>query len=154
MSADGTRLGRQEIYAEVLEEAAGALWNMAMLDETQIHYSELPGGSLEECKHHLQKIVVSVDPATTSNEESDMTGIVVAGVDINGIGYILEDATFQGTPQQWGYKAVELFDKYSADCIVYESNQGGDMVKYTLQIASEEFYGVKEAVPLRSVHAS
>lgn len=144
---EGTRLGRQELYAEILEEAAGALWNMEMLDNAQIYETDLDLNSLVQ-------IVVSVDPATTSNEESDMTGIVVAGVDVNGTGYVLEDATFQGTPKQWGYKAVELFDKYKANYVVYESNQGGDMVKYTMQLASEDFYGSPDAVPLRGVHAS
>lgn len=144
---EGTRLGRQELYAEVLTEAAGALWSMEMLDKAQIHSDEVPWDDLVQ-------IVVSVDPATTANEESDMTGIVVAALDIRGTGYVLEDATLQGTPKQWASKALELYEKYKANFIVFERNQGGDMVRYTLEIAAEEKYGSSDAVALRGVSAS
>lgn len=144
---EGTRLGRQELYAEVLEEAAGALWSVELLDKAQIHESELPGESLEESLKHFQRIVVAVDPAISSNEESDMTGIVVAATDINGTGYILEDATDQYTPSAWSKKVVELYYKYGADRIVAERNQGGDMVRHTIETEDP-------TVPLRLVHAS
>lgn len=144
---DGTRLGRQELYAEVLMEAAGALWSMELLDKAQIHEHDLPGGSIEEAKNQFQRIVVAVDPAITANEESDLTGIVVAATDVNGIGYILEDATEMYTPAQWAAKVIELYYKYGADRIVAERNQGGEMVRHTLQ--SED-----PTVPIRLVHAS
>ena len=148
---EGTRLGRQELYAEILEESAGALWSMGLLDKSQIHKSEVPriDPDLDEFEGNLnlQRIVVAVDPAITSNEESDMTGIVVAGIDVNGIGYVLEDATGNYKPAEWAQKAIDLFYKYKADRIVAERNQGGEMVRHTLQTEDP-------SVPLRLVHAS
>ena len=138
---EGTRLGRQELYAEILNEAAGALWSMEMLDRAALQPNEVP--DIET----MQRIVVAVDPAITSNEESDMTGIVVAGLDANGHGVVFEDATDQYTPSGWANKAVELFYKYKADRIVAERNQGGDMVRHTLETEDSN-------VPIRLVSAS
>lgn len=135
---EGTRLGRQELYAEVLEEAEGALWNTDMLDNASIKHDELP---------HLNRIVVSIDPAVTSNAESDMTGIVVAGIDVNGVAYVLGDYTEKLSPQGWAAKAISLYHQYQADRIVAEANQGGDMVKTTL-------HGEDETVPVKLVRAS
>jgi len=135
---EGTRLGRQELYAEVLEEAEGALWNTEMLEKAEIKYEDVP---------HLNRIVVSLDPAVTSNKESDMTGIVVAGIDVNGVAYVLGDYTDRLSPQAWASKAIELYHKHQADRIVAESNQGGDMVKTTL-------HGEDETVPVKLVRAS
>lgn len=144
---EGTRLGRQELYAEMLEEAEGALWTTEVLDKA---LREDMGKSREErleFSKTLSRIVVAIDPAITSNEESDMTGIVVAGVDVNGHGYIIEDCTGKYTPQGWAAKAISLYNEYSADRIVAERNQGGEMVRSTL--TSED-----ETVPIRLVHAS
>lgn len=135
---EGTRLGRQELYAEVLEEAEGALWTTEILDKCLIEDRDLPV---------FNRIVVSVDPAVTANEESDMTGIIVAGVDVNGVAYVLEDATDQYLPAQWARKAIELYNKYTADRIVAERNQGGEMVRHTLHTEDD-------TVPVRLVHAS
>lgn len=135
---EGTRLGRQELYAEVLEEAQGALWNTDMLDACTIKREDVPD---------LTRIVVSIDPAVTANKESDMTGIVVAGIDVNGIAYVLGDYTDRLSPQAWAAKAIELYHKYEADRIVAEVNQGGDMVKTTI-------HGEDETVPFRAVRAS
>src|SRR6056297_1399639 len=137
---EGTRLGRQELYAEVLEEAAGALWSVEMIDKCQEYPEDV---DLES----LQRIVVAVDPAVTSNAESDMTGIIVAGIDINGHGHVLEDATEQLTPSGWAKKVVELYHKYGADRIVTERNQGGEMVRHTIETEDN-------TVPIRLVHAS
>lgn len=140
---EGTRLGRQELYAEVLNEAAGALWNREILDKCDASHIDDPLKFSET----LARIVVSIDPAITANAESDMTGIIVAGVDVNGTAYVLEDATGKFSPEQWGSIAVELYYKYKADRIVAERNQGGDMVRHTLRT-------VDETVPLTLVHAS
>jgi len=121
---EGTRLGRQELYAEVLEEAQGALWTTQMLDSCSIKHEDLPD---------FTRIVVALDPAVTSNAESDMTGIVVAALDVNGIAYVLGDYTDRLSPQGWASKAVELYHHYGADRIVAEKNQGGDMVRTTLE---------------------
>lgn len=135
---EGTRLGRQELYAEVLEEAEGALWTTDMLDKASVRHDDLP---------HLNRIVVALDPAITSNAESDMTGIVVAGIDVNGIAYVLGDYTERLSPQGWASKAISLYHQYSADRIVAERNQGGDMVRRTLEVEDE-------TVPIKLVHAS
>jgi phage terminase large subunit-like protein len=140
---EGTRLGRQELYAEMLEEAEGALWTTDVLDAA---LDETIEDRVEFAKT-LQRVVISIDPAITSNEESDLTGIIVAGLDINGTGYILEDHTGRYTPQGWAAKAISLYHEFSADRIVAEKNQGGDMVRTTL--TSED-----ETVPIRLVHAS
>lgn len=137
---DGTRLGRQELYAEVLDEASGALWTRELLSKCEVDDPL----ALSET---LARVVVSVDPAVSSNAESDMTGIVVAGMDINGVCYILHDATERYTPEGWAAKAIELYHLYGADRIVAERNQGGEMVRYT-------FKTVDETIPIKLVHAS
>jgi phage terminase large subunit-like protein len=139
---EGTRLGRQELYAEILEEAEGALWTTETLDNALYEPQDR-----DDFIRSLQRIVVSVDPAITANAESDMTGIIVAGIDVNGAGYILEDATERLSPQGWASKAISLYNKYSADRIVAERNQGGEMVRRTLEAEDE-------TVPIRLVHAS
>ena len=156
---EGTRLGRQELYAEILDEAAGALWNRKMVDDAQFDLPEdciVKGedgisvdfdASRKEFAKSLVKVVVSVDPATTANEESDLTGIMVAGIDINGNAYILEDATDRYMPEQWAAKAISLYNDYEADLIVAERNQGGEMVRSTLRT-------VDDTVPIKMVHAS
>jgi len=135
---EGTRLGRQELYAEILDEASGALWNRTLLASCEIEPEDVPD---------LNRIVVSIDPAISSNAESDMTGIVVAGVDINGKAYVLADHTERYTPQEWASKAIELYHEYEADRIVAEKNQGGDMVRHTLHTEDP-------TVPIKLVHAS
>lgn len=135
---EGTRLGRQELYAEVLEEAQGALWNTEMLEKAEFNHDNLPD---------LTRIVVAIDPAVTANKESDMTGIVVAGIDVNGIAYVLGDYTEKLSPQGWAAKAISLYHKYQADRIVAEVNQGGDLVKRTLEVEDE-------TVPVKMVRAS
>jgi phage terminase large subunit-like protein len=139
---EGTRLGRQELYAEIMDEASGALWNRQLLEKCEV---DVPDPV--EFAEKLARVVVAIDPAVTSNAESDMTGIVVAGIDISGNSFVLEDATDRYTPEQWATKAVDLYFKYSADRIVAERNQGGDMVRHTIQT-------VNEVIPIRLVHAS
>lgn len=135
---EGTRLGRQELYAEILDEASGALWNRGLLAKCEVEKDQVPT---------LNRIVVAIDPAVTANAESDMTGIIVAGVDVNGTAYVLEDHTGRYTPQQWASKAIQLYRDHLADRIVAERNQGGDMVRHTLHTEDE-------TVPVKLVHAS
>jgi len=139
---EGTRLGKQEIYAEVLTENEGSLWTAEMVDRCQIERDEVPD---------LQRVVISVDHATTSNTESDETGIIVAGLDYNGVAYILEDHTFKGLPEEWASKAIELYYKEYFKCspskIIYEKNQGGDLIPTLVRT-------IDDSVPLRGVFAS
>ena len=135
---EGTRLGQQELYADVLLESEGALWTADMIDACQIGLDEVPD---------LVRTVVAVDPATTSNVESDSTGIIVAGIDLNGIGYVLGDYTMKDLPEKWAKKAVELYEEFEASRIVYEKNQGGDLIRSL-------FEAVDPNIPLKGVHAS
>ena len=135
---EGTRLGRQELYAEVLEEAEGALWTSDTLEAASIKHADVPD---------LTRIVVALDPAVTANAESDMTGIVVAGIDINGIAYVLGDYTDKLSPQGWAEKAIKLYHQYEADRIVAEVNQGGDMVKLTI-------HNIDDSISYKAVRAS
>lgn len=137
-SFEGTRLGRQELYAEILAENEDALWTLEMIDSCQVNLEDVPD---------LVRTVVAVDPATTSNVESDSTGIVVAGVDINGVGYVLGDYTMKDLPEKWAAKAIALYEEFGASRIVYEKNQGGDMIRSL-------FEAVDPNVPLKGVHAS
>lgn len=118
----GTRLGRQELDAEVLGDLPGALWSMASIDAWRLR--DAPD---------LARIVVSVDPAVTDTEESDEHGIIVAGITSEGRGIVLEDASLRGGPNDWARRAVSLSRSYAADGVVVEVNQGGDMVAHTLR---------------------
>lgn len=134
---EGTRLGRQELEAEILEQAEGALWTLEMIENARLK-TALPD---------MRRIVVAIDPAITDKAESNLTGIVAAGLGIDGRGYVLADATGQYSPDRWADKAITLYDNLKADRIVAEGNQGGDMVRHT--IAS-----VRRNLPVNIVHAS
>ena len=133
---EGTRLGRQELEAELLLDADGALWTRDSLERNRT--TTMPD---------LDRVVVAIDPATTSGSNSDETGIVVAGVDSSGNGYVLEDRSLRGSPAEWASAAVAAFHVHKADRIVAEANQGGDMISHTLRT-------VDDGVPIRLVHAS
>lgn len=141
---EGTRIGRQELYAEILDEASGALWTRDMLSKAEI---DIEKDDTVEFAKTLARVVVSVDPAISANAESDMTGIVVVGMDVNGICYVLRDETDRFSPEQWATKAIDLYNLYGADRLVAERNQGGDMVRST-------FKTVDETLPVKLVHAS
>ena len=117
----GTRLGAQELDGEVLGDLPGALWTMATLDAYRLREAPKCG-----------RIVVAVDPAVTSNEDSDEHGIIVAGLD-GSRGVVLEDASIKGTPTEWARRAISVYRSHGADGVVVEVNQGGDMVAHTLR---------------------
>ncbi|MCO5147013.1 MAG: terminase family protein [Aquamicrobium sp.] len=132
----GTRRARQELDGELIEDRPDALWNRAMLEAaTGAHGA-------------LGRIVVAVDPPATARRTSDACGIVVAGLDDTDRAVVLEDATLAAArPQDWAARAVALYRRYEADCIVAEVNQGGDMVAAVLRT-------VDPAVPVKEVRAS
>jgi len=136
-----TRLGRQELEGEILGDIPGALWNRESIDEARV--SEAP--------EDLERVIVAVDPAASSEEGSDENGIVVVGLarDRDGYarGYVLEDASLRGSPEEWAKKAVTMYRKWQADKIVAEKNQGGEMVLSVLRAADR-------SVPVKLVHAS
>ncbi len=133
---EGTRLGRQELHAEILDDVDGALWNRDMIERART--STMPD---------MKRIVVAIDPAVSSKESSAETGIIVAGVDEAGHGYVLEDVSKKGTPLEWASEAVAAYHRLQADRIVAEANQGGDMIRHTLDT-------VDRNIPIRLVHAS
>lgn len=118
---EGTRLGRQEIFAEILDDTPGALWSRTMIDAARV--SGHPD---------LISIVVAIDPATTAGEDSDETGIVVTGLGVDEHGYVLDDLSCRMSPEGWARRAIGAYYRYNADCIVAESNQGGEMVRSVL----------------------
>lgn len=141
---EGTRLGRQELNAEILDDVPGSLWTREGLDKTRRNRTEkLPD---------MQRVVVAIDPAgksqeTAISEGTAETGIIVAGLGVDGRGYLIDDLSCSLSPNGWARRALSAFDLYAADCIVVETNQGGDMVKQTVQ-------SVRPGVNVREVHAS
>jgi len=133
---EGTRLGLQELYAEVLDDIEGALWDRDMLENNRV--STPP---------EFVRVVVAIDPAAGGKAESSETGIVTVGLGTDGHGYVLDDSTLRGSPNDWGRAAIAAYHRHKADQIVAESNQGGDMVLHTLRT-------VDETVPVKMVHAS
>lgn len=134
----GTRIGRQEIEAEILEDIPGALWSRRNLDENRVSVADVPP---------LTRLVVAIDPAITSGDSANETGIIVAGIDKEQHGYILEDLTLRGTPDAWARRAVSAYRKYEADKIVAEANQGGEMVERVIRSVAPD-------VPITLVRAT
>lgn len=127
---------RQEILAEDLSDNPSALWNRETLDALRV--TQAP---------ELMRVVVALDPSATGGAESDEAGIVAAGIDGNRHGYLLEDASLRGSPSEWASAAVALYNKYHASALVAESNQGGEMVRLTINT-------IKGAPPVKLIHAS
>lgn len=163
---EGTRLGRQELFAELLEDTPGALWTLALFERNRVAAAP-----------DLSRVVVAVDPQASAPPDEDAdadvappgaeTGIVAAGVDPRGEGYVLADRSGRLSPAEWGERAVLLHDELRADCIVGEVNNGGAMVEHVVTTAAEKLYrdGWKgrdgkvrkrptPRVAFRSVHAS
>ena len=115
---EGTKIGRQELNAEILEEIEGALFQRSIIDANRRTLQEIP------C---LVRIVVAIDPSISSKEESDECGIVAVGLGSDGHGYLLDDVSGVMSPDAWAAKAVSLYHTRRADRIIAEANQGGDM---------------------------
>jgi phage terminase large subunit-like protein len=114
---ENTRLGRQELYGEILDNVEGALWTREMIENARV-----------DTAPPLVRVVVAIDPAVTSAATSDETGIVAAGIGNNGDYYILDDKSLRASPDAWARQAVMLYHEYKADKIIAETNNGGDMV--------------------------
>lgn len=148
----GTPRGRQEFGAEVLEEVPGALWTLAKI-LARIYVPLFVGlgqdGDFEPILPKFVRVVVGVDPATKSDPKKALpgeTGIVAAGLTAEGIAYVLEDASGVYTPKEWADKVAEVCDRWTADLVVVEDNQGGDLVESNLRAA-------RSALPIKRVHA-
>jgi len=134
---EGTTLGKQELYGEMIDVVDGALFTRQQIDDNR---ADKPIG-------RIMSTVVSVDPAVTNNDSSDETGIVVCASDDQGNGYVLADLTMKGRPDQWARATIDAFDQWKCDCIVVEVNQGGDMVAQTLRT-------VRSLLPIKEVRAT
>jgi phage terminase large subunit-like protein len=132
----GTRLGRQELHAEVLEDAEGALWSHEMIEASRV--TEVP---------QMVRVCVAIDPAGSSAEGSDETGIIVAGLGQNGHGYILDDLSGRYAPIEWARRALGAFHTWKADKLVAETNFGAEMVIATLS-------AVDPTVPVKAITSS
>lgn len=132
----GTTLGRQEIHSELIEDVEGALFKRADIDKWRV------------IRHPaLVRIVTAIDPATTSEDDSDDTGIVAAGIDENGHGYILDDSTLKATPGEWAKRAIGVHARLRGDRLIGEANNGGDLIEYTLRTIDSQ-------IPYKKVTAS
>ena len=138
----GTRIGRQELYAELLEDVEGALWSRDIIEDWRIN-----GKDAHEVAETLRRIVVAVDPSGSSGATGDDIGIVVAGVDERGHGYILEDRTLLASPEKWAAASIDAYRRWGADKLIYEQNFGGDMVRAVIQ-------AIDKSIPMKAVHAS
>lgn len=134
---ENTRLGRQELNAEMLDDAPGSLWTRTGLDVSyRDNGPRLPRGFVLP---NMRRVVVAIDPSGAGGDPDDgsnAVGIVVAGLGEDGIGYVLKDATMVASPEQWGRRVVGLYDHYKADLIVAERNFGGAMVESTIRTVS------------------
>ncbi len=143
----GTRLGRQELEAEMLDDLPGALWLRTFFDppEGSTHTGRVFARDLPE----LVRIVVAVDPSGVGNEREngDDIGIIVAGVDAYDHGYVLADRSVNAGPALWGKAAVDAYHEFQADLIIGESNFGGAMVESTIR-------SIDKNVSYKAVHAS
>ena len=137
---EGTNLGRQEIYGEVIEDIAGALWRREWLDDLRVTPDKVPD---------LARVVVAIDPAVTSLPGSDETGIVVVGCDDGDPvqGYVLDDLSGRYKPEEWASIAIRAYHKHKADRIIGEANNGGDLIESVIRT-------IEPGVSYRKVHAS
>jgi predicted phage terminase large subunit-like protein len=113
----------------------GALWSYDLIERQRTTRPD-----------NLTRIVVAVDPAATNKKTSDETGIVIAGTDANGNGYVLQDVSLKASPAGWAQAAIQAYHRWQANVIVVETNNGGDMVEHTIHSV--------ENVPVKQVRAS
>lgn len=132
-----TRTGRQELMGEMLIDVPGALWTRSMMDACRI----------QQPPTELRRIVVAIDPAGSSNKNSDETGIIVGGVDRAGTGYILADMSGKYSPEGWARRAVDAYHGWKADRIIAERNYGGEMVEATIK-------AVDRGIPVKTIVAT
>jgi predicted phage terminase large subunit-like protein len=161
MEADygGTRLGRQELDGELIEDVEGALWTRAMIEGCRVgavrversrDTGDHPNRSLDYARDErdtgLVRVVIGVDPP--ASKTGDACGIIVAGLGADGKAYVLADCSVEkASPETWARKVADAADRHDADRVIAEANQGGAMVKSVLQAA-------KISLPVKLVHAS
>jgi len=133
---EGTRLGRQELLGQLIEDNENALWNRETMIEAY-RVTKAPD---------LIRVGVAIDPAVTSGEDSDETGMIVGGIGSDGHGYILADASLRASPMKWASESVAMYHKFRADRMVAEGNQGGELIETTVRT-------VDKTISFKRVHA-
>jgi phage terminase large subunit-like protein len=153
---EGTRIGRQELMGELLTDVDGALWTLERLEELRVDWAQ--DGAVGVSRADLSRVVVGVDPAVTSGEDADETGIIVVGLGphrpetcrierCRGHGYVLADySVARATPDEWAKRVVEAYDDFDADRVVAEGNQGHELVETVLRT-------VRQGLPITRVNA-
>lgn len=131
----GTRIGRQELYGEMLTDVEGALWSVDMIEEARV----------KKCPD-LERVVVAIDPAVSSLESSDETGVVIAGK-VGSEYFVLGDVSGKYSPDGWARAAAGQYEVHMADCVIGEVNNGGDLIEAVLRQTVPE-------VRYKAVHAS
>lgn len=131
---EGTRLGRQELNAELLDDVEGALWKRDWIEQRRV--VQAPA---------FTRVVVGIDPSATAT--GDEAGVITAALGTDGHAYVLSDDSVQAAPEQWAAAAVTAYHKYKADCLLAEQNNGGEMVRVTIST-------IPHAPPVKLVHAS
>lgn len=150
---EGTRLGRQELNAELLEEAEGALWSRELLEKNRIAFT-----TDKALREKMRRIVVALDPAVTSEEGAGEHGIVVCGLGHDGHGYVLDDLSERLSPDKAARKAIAAYDRWQADRIIGETNNGGEWIGHTIAVTAKAMQAEKQRdsaeVAYRAVTAS
>lgn len=139
----GTTGGRQELDAELVDDVDEALWRRALIPHGPPPFIYPRGVQTPD----YARVVVAVDPAVTSNVNSDETGIVIAALGNDGRGYVLDDRSLRASPAEWARRAVSAYRESGADRIVAEANNGGDLVSTVIT-------AVDDKVPVTLVHAA
>jgi predicted phage terminase large subunit-like protein len=124
---EGTRIGRQELHGEYLEDVEGALWTLDTLIQTRVQPLDAPD---------MARVVVAVDPSGGDSEGNDEQGIIVVGRGVDGEGYVLGDYSCKLSPDGWGRRAVQAYIEHKADRIVAETNFGGDLVLANVKVVA------------------
>lgn len=143
-SYEGTILGRQELHGDIIEDVEGALWTAALFDETRAG----PAEPFPTPKFPLPRVLVGVDPPAKSTGAE--CGIIVGGAIGKGVdqhGYVLDDFSLRGSPNTWGEAVVRAYHEWSADGVVAEANNGGEMVEAVIA-------NIDPRIPVVLVHAS
>lgn len=134
---EGTRIGQQELYAQMLEDIEGAVLKYSDIDDNRVMKAP-----------EMDRVLVAIDPSVSSGEHSDSTGIIVVGRgEEYGHGYVLADRTLKGSPLEWAQAAIKAVHDFEAQGIIVEVNQGGDLVVANIR-------SVDPTVRVDTVHAS
>jgi phage terminase large subunit-like protein len=142
---EGTRLGRQELYADILSDNPDALFKASQIDALRVR--------LDRCPLPFRRIVIGVDPPVSTGESADECGIIVAGLGQDGHAYVLADNSSRGEhPNAWARRVLKAYALWQADRIIVEVNQGGAMVRNTLEQANKQFMNLP-VLTIRETHA-